>query len=325
LIETLNSGERWINSNLLDIDNMSLLGNRNNWEFILRWDIIKKTENGDSYIVIDGKKYYEKWEHHNRFMKIFDQYGIPHFYIWEVQEDGLIDDCQCIVLRYDGWIFKGKWNSKWVLKDPHWREYDWVFVDGRPLDVHSRPEFHKKWVYTRCDWTKETYVAYSSKMRPQFISWKDNKEKENWSKKRGSVVSIKREYPTWEIEYMLHSWKRDLTYRENATSYIFESPNWFILTLPKVYEKWIDERYGKTWELRKGSDMAKQLANLINAIENFVCLHSVVKFTSFWPHLQVKYGDMLLRKTLLKNVEKRVWVSAKELSEWLNDYYNEKS
>lgn len=211
-----------------------------------------------------------------------------------------------------------------MLKDPHNWEYDWAFVDWKPIDIHSRPEFRRKWTYTKADWTKEVYVAYSSKVRPQFVSWKDYKAKENRSKKRGSVVSIRKEYPTWEIENILHSWKREISYKEDENSYIFSSPTWKVLELPKVYDKWIDERYWKAWELRKGSDMAKQLANIINAIEKFVCLHPVKKFTSFWSHLQVKYWDILLRKTLLKNVEERVWVSAKDLAERLNDYYKEK-
>ena len=132
-------------------------------------------------------------------------------------------------------------------------------------------------------------------------------------------MSIKKEFPTWEIEHILHSWKRETAYEETEDSYLFKSLNWKELRLPKTYEGLKDDRYWKTWELRKGGDRAKQLANLLNAVEKFVCLHPVSKFAAFWPHLQVKYRDMLLRKTILKNVEERVWVSSKELAEWLND------
>lgn len=324
LIDVLIAQEKGIDSKMLDVNNFSVLWEWKDWEFVINEWNINLNEDGESYIIVDGIKYYEKWEYQYRYMKIFDDYWMTYFYIWEVGPDGLIDECKCVVLRYDGWIFKGEWNKKWLLKDPHHWEYDWAFVDWKPIDIHSKPEFRRKWVYTRADWSKDTFVAYSAKVRPQFVSWKDCKEKENWSKKRGSVVSVKTELPTWEVEHMLHSWKRDVYYKENEDSYIFESPNWKILKLPKTYDKWIDERYWKSWELRKGSDMAKQLANVINAIEKFICLHTVKGFTSFGSNLQVKYWDILIRKTLLKNVKHRFWVSAKEFAERLNDYNNEK-
>jgi hypothetical protein len=324
LVNTLNQN-KWIDSNQIDLNNFSVLWRWENWKFLINESIVNTDGNGENYIIVDGKKFYEKWNHQLKYMEIFDEYWMPHFYIWEVKPDGLIEDCECLVVRNDGWIFKWEWNKKGILKDPSNWEYDWSFVDGRPLDIHSKPEFRRKWVYKREDWTIETYVAYSGKMRPQFISWKDNKEKENRSKKRGSVVSIKKELPTWEIEHILHSWKRDTIYEETEGSYIFKSQNWKELRLPKMVEELEDDRYWKTWELRKGADRAKQLANLLNAVEKFVCLHPVSKFVAFWPHLQVKYRDMLLRKTLLKNVEGRIWISAKDLAEWLNDNQNDEN
>ena len=321
LVDVLSPDNEWVDSKNLDVNNFSALWKWVDTEFIINESNIHQSENGYLYIVVDGIKYFNKWDYQHRYMKIFDEYWMPYFYIWEVRPGELIDECKCIVIRNDGWIFKGEWNKKWVLKSPNNVEYDWSFVDGKPIDLHSKPEFRKKWIYTKPDWTKETYVAYSCKMRPQFISWKDRKEKENWSKKRGSVVSVKTEHPTWEIEYVLHSRKRDTSYYEDENSYIFESPNWKKICLPKKCEEGIDGRYWIAWELRKWSDRAKQLANMINAIEKFVCLHPVSKFSSFWPHLQVKYWDMLLRKTLLKNVEKRLWVQVKDLTERLNDCY----
>ena len=44
-----------------------------------------------------------------------------------------------------------------------------------------------------------------------------------------------------------------------------------------MVEELEDDRYWKTWELRKGADRAKQLANLLNAVE-MKCLSKFQKF-----------------------------------------------
>ena len=323
LVNTLNN-INWIDSNQIDVNNFSILWKWEKERFIINESVIHTDENGEKCIVVDGENYYGKWDHQYKYMEIYDEYWMCYFYVWEVRQDGLVDDCKCLVIRNDGGIFKWEWNKKWILKDPSNWEYDWSFVDWKPIDIHSRPAFRRKWTYRKADWTLETYVAYSAEMRPQFISWKDHKEKENRSKKRGSVVSIKKESPTWEIEHVLHSWKRDTIYEETEDFYVFKSINWKELKLPKICEGLVDERYWKAWEVRKWSDRAKQLANILNAIEKFICLHPVSKFVAFWPHLQVKYHDILLRKTLLKNVEEKVGVKPKDLAEWLNDNHKNK-
>jgi hypothetical protein len=319
LVNVLDTQERGVNSDLIDLNNFSDLWVREWWNFHINEKAVYEDDNGEKYIILDGERYYEKWEHPLKYMKIYDDYWMCYFYLWEVNQDWTIEECHCLVIRNDWWIFKWEWNKKGILKDPNNWEYDWNFVNWKPIDVHSRPTFHRKWVYKKKDWTVETYVAYASDIKPQFISWKDYKEKENRGKHRWSVVSIKKEYQSWEIEHVLHSWKRETSYTENEDSYVFRSKNGKELKLPK-YQSWpSEEKYWKPRWIRWWEDRAKQLANLLNAIEKFVCLHPVSKFVAFWSSLQVKYRDMLLRKTMLKNVEERVWVSSKDLADWLND------
>ena len=120
LVDTLNQN-KWIDSNQIDLNCFSALWRWENWKFHLDESVVNVDGNGENYIVIDGKRFFEKWNHELKYMEIFDEYWMAHFYVWEVKPDGLIEDCKCIVIRNDGWIFKWEWKRLQLFDDGLWK------------------------------------------------------------------------------------------------------------------------------------------------------------------------------------------------------------
>ena len=307
-----------INSETLDFNSFEILWKRKNGIFQLNKNLIK-SDWEENYIIIDGLKYYENQNHEHCYKQISDVYDIPCFYIWELDENWEPSG-DAIVLRCDGWFFRGEWGKKWTLKDDSWT-YSWNFYEGKPIDRYTRPSFQRKWEYQKPDGTKETYIAYpSSVWMIRFIRAKDEKPQEKRGNKRGSVVSVDVEMPTWVVEHKLYSWKREMMYSEDEANYIFEAENGIILKLPKQYtdDPLIDEESARA--SMKWADRARYFAHLVNAIGDFISQHPKSKFSASWDDLKVKYSDQLLKRTLLRDIPDKLGIQAKEFANWLNNY-----
>jgi hypothetical protein len=98
LVDVLSPDNEWVDSKNLDVNNFSALWKWVDTEFIINESNIHQSENGYLYIVVDGIKYFNKWDYQHRYMKIFDEYWMPYFYIWEVRPGELIDECKGYVI-----------------------------------------------------------------------------------------------------------------------------------------------------------------------------------------------------------------------------------
>ena len=329
LVETLNSSQE-INSDELWYNNFSKVWKRENWMFKVNKDLINIDEYWEKYIVLDWERYYESGIHPNRFMMMEDHFWMPHFYVWEVDEDwyrvgnGLIIMC-------DGSIFKWEWDKKWELKTENWT-YTWNFEECRPVDKHTKPSFLRKGEYVYNDKSSETYVAFPQSIwMVKFINSKDMKRSEDRSRERGSMVGVERVSPEGDVSYGFHSWHRDCEYTATEDNYVFEAAPWCVITLPKYQEKDIDtfrytpkeieEWHWRSSATRKCRDRARYFAHLVNAIGNFIKEHKSVRFSASWSDLKVKYWEKFLKVTLIRDIPAKVEVSAKDFADWLNIYY----
>ena len=330
LFENLSHCEEVVSSEL-SYNNFWKLWYRSDATFVVHENLIHVDEEWNRYIVLDWNRYYQDLSHDRGYFILEDEYGLPHFYIWELDSDWA-PFWNALVLRCDGWIFRGERGKKGKLVTENWT-YNWNFHEGKPIDKYTHPSFLRKWKYLRNDWSQETYVAYPESLSMvSFINAKDTKKEEDWSRKRESVVSIETISANWQKNFALHSRQREVKYTEDENYFLFEASPEVVVKLPKYQEKDIDtfrytpkeisEGHWKSSALRKCRDRARYFSHLVNAIGSFISEHESASFSASWNDLKVKYPEKYWKITLVKDVPWKIDIPAKDFANRLNVYYS---
>lgn len=286
-----------------------------NWFFI---GSIQKGRVWSNWILIQPN-----WEHYQWGFEeeIFEWYWTLDFpdwshYDWTFHEWNM--EWTWILTRknwdyYQGEFKNGKRNWEWNMIRKSWNKYSWTWENDNPVkdpNKQNNPVIVGKWTYTFY-WNDKTTIEVSKWERPKFISVQDKKDKENWDKKRGVIVYIVKE-SNWKKTYELHSWNRNINYNEIDDHYVFSTQDWAELKF-----------HTNIWEKK-----AKAIANLINSVM------SMVKNNDEWYYfyafdylgdtLQAQYRNAFFDTNLVKDIPWKIWISAKEFSDWLNHYRKDK-
>ena len=215
---------------------------------------------------------------------------------------------------YYEWEFKeGKrhweWNMVWKSRE----KYSWTWWNDNPVKdprENHNPVVVGKWTYTYY-WNDQVTYEVSKWERPNFISVQDKKDKENWDSKRGTIVYIVKNRD-WKKSYELHSWNRDISYKEDNNFFVFSTQDWAELKF-----------HINIWEKK-----AKAIANLINSVMSMVKnndkWYSFYAFDYLGDTLQAQYRNAFFDTNLVKDIPWKIWISAQEFSDWLNHYRNDK-
>lgn len=215
---------------------------------------------------------------------------------------------------YYKWDFaNGKRNWEGYMSWKWWTKYEWTWVNDLSVKDPRRdknPVITGKWTYTYY-WDDKVTYEVSNGNRPNFISVQDKKGKENWDNRRWTIVYIVKN-DGWKKSYELHSWNRDISYKEVDNYFVFSAQDGAELKFQT-----------SIWEKK-----AEAIANLINSVMSMVKNND--KWYSFYAFdyqgdiLQAQYRNAIFDTNLVKDIPWKIGISAKEFSEWLNHYRNDK-